>query len=354
MSYCSNCGQSTASRHGYKTPSSIAQVAAGTPKILKQSFGTRFDNLSSLSTWTVKGLSILPSDSTAIESIPFAHQNSSEWCMVLANQSDGLYLSFLLKKCKNGECLRAMLKADEIIPCGQKREVFPSKWYSLSQGGKTQQNLVRKLGTSKKEDEVILQCEIRIQCITQDKLPVAEKVEPYIHIVKGLETMFDREELTDFELHARGTVLKAHRALLSVQSPYFAAMLQQHTKEAKEGHVEVKDVSPEVLKQVLLYMYKGVAPALKDMPWDLLIAADKYQLHQLKGQCENHIASCLNVDNAAETAANAQVFSCDILWGRAVLYIKQNLCKVMSTQGWRDIIASRPEAVQCISELMAQ
>ncbi|XP_049795029.1 speckle-type POZ protein-like [Schistocerca nitens] len=129
-------------------------------------------------------------------------------------------------------------------------------------------------------------------------------------------------------------------------------MLQPHSKEAKEGSMEVTDVAPEVLKQVLLYMYTGVAPALKDMPLELLMAAEKYQLHQLKRQCETHIASCLNVDNAAATAANASVFSCDLLWDRAIVFIRHNLCEVMRTKGWAETVTVHPEVIQRISELM--
>ncbi|XP_046981480.1 speckle-type POZ protein-like [Schistocerca americana] len=278
--------------------------------------------------------------------------------MVLNNKSDGLHLVFLLTKSGSEKPLRAQLKADEIIPSGEIREVFPRSWYSLKQGEKTEMLLIRKPDATKDDDdnradEITLQCEIGMQCIVQDELAVVDAAEPHASIVSGLGEMLQKEVLTDFELHAGGTVLKAHRALLSVRSPYFAAMLQPHTKEAQEGFVKVSDVKSEVLKQVLLYVYTGVAPALREMPWDLLIAADKYQLRHLKRQCEAHIASCLSVDNAAETAANASLFSCDILWDRAVLFIKRNLYQVMRTPGWTETISTHPEAIQRISEQMA-
>ncbi|XP_047099173.1 speckle-type POZ protein-like [Schistocerca piceifrons] len=276
--------------------------------------------------------------------------------MVLQNNSDGLHLTFLLTKSGSEKPLRAQLKADEILPSGEIREVFPRSWYNLKQGEKTKMLLIRKPDATKDDnsaDEITLQCKIGMQCIVQDELAVVDAAEPHASIVRGLGEMLQKEVLTDFELHAGGTVLKAHRALLSVRSPYFAAMLQPHTKEAQEGFVKFSDVKSEALKQVLLYVYTGVAPALREMPWDLLIAADKYQLRHLKRQCEAHIASCLSVDNAAETAANASLFSCDILWDRAVLFIKRNLYQVMRTRGWTETISTHPEAIQRISEQMA-
>ncbi|XP_047099574.1 speckle-type POZ protein-like [Schistocerca piceifrons] len=354
MSFNSNNYNSCSTDKGTVT-TAIAEVAEDIKSPLNYSSGTKFKNCSTANTWTVRGLKSFTAATTCIESLPFKHQNSSTWCMVLTRDSDGLYLSFLLKDSPTEMLLRANVRADEILRTGEKREVFPSTWYNLDEGEKTEMLPVRKTETAGEgddEDEITLQCEVCIQCIVQDELPVVNTTEVQADVVRGLYEMLLKEVHTDFELHAGDTVLKAHRALLSVRSPYFADMLQPDTKEAQEGFAQVSDVKPEVLKQVLLYMYTGVAPALKDMSWDLLKAADKYQLRQLKRQCEAHIASCLNVENAAETAANASVFSCDMLWDRAVLFIKRNLSEVMCTPGWTEAGATHPEAIQRINELM--
>ncbi|XP_049795063.1 speckle-type POZ protein-like [Schistocerca nitens] len=275
--------------------------------------------------------------------------------MVLTKNSTGLNLSFMLKKSESELPLGAKVKADEVLRSGEKREVYPRTWCTLKQGQKSQMLPFRKIvtaGGTVNEDEITLQCEVCMQCIVQDELLVGEIAEPKVDLFRCLEEMLHKEVHTDFELRAGGTVTKAHKSLLAVRSPYFAAMLQPHTKEAQEGFVEVSDVKPEVLKQVLVYMYTAEAPGLKDKPWDLLMAADKYQLPQLKRQCEAYIASRLDVDNAAETAANAFVFSSDLLLQRAVHFIKRNLSQVISTPGWNEAIAAYPEAIQSISEMI--
>ncbi|XP_049795519.1 speckle-type POZ protein-like [Schistocerca nitens] len=332
----------------------IAEVATGIPTILKESSGTNFEYYTFVKTWTVRGLKTL--EGTAeIKSLSFTHQNFSKWCMVLTKKNSELFLHFLLEKCEPGKLLRAKLKADEILPSGEKREVFPSEWYELEEGRSSKMQLVRKadcIGEDNGENEITLQCEVCMRCIVHDELPTADTAEHQSDVARAVGEMYSEEVHTDFELHTEGSVLKAHKSLLSVRSPYFAALLQPHTKEAKEGFVQITDVKTEALKQVLLFMYTGVAPALKDMPWDLLIAADKFQLQQLKRQCEAHIASHLDVDNAAETAANALLFSCDMLWDRAVFFIRSNLCQVMRTPGWALVITAHPEAIQRLSELM--
>lgn len=59
-------------------------------------------------------------------------------------------------------------------------------------------------------------------------------------------------------------------------------MFQHGMTEAQNHRVEIDDVDADVLKEMLRFMYTGVAPNLERMADDLLAAADKYQLERLK------------------------------------------------------------------------
>ncbi len=48
------------------------------------------------------------------------------------------------------------------------------------------------------------------------------------------------------------------------------------------NQVTIEDLSPEVVQEVLTFVYTGQSPNLKGMSADLLRAADKYDLKQLK------------------------------------------------------------------------
>lgn len=52
--------------------------------------------------------------------------------------------------------------------------------------------------------------------------------------------------------------------------------------EARNDRVQIDDVDPDVLKEMLRFMYTGLAPNMERMADDLLAAADKYQLERLK------------------------------------------------------------------------
>lgn len=67
-----------------------------------------------------------------------------------------------------------------------------------------------------------------------------------------------------------GKELKAHKLILSAQSPVFKAKL-----EAAEGRVVIKDMTLEVAKELLKFLYTGKVEALDTLAEELLSAADK-------------------------------------------------------------------------------
>lgn len=52
--------------------------------------------------------------------------------------------------------------------------------------------------------------------------------------------------------------------------------------ESQSDRVIIDDVEPDVMKEMLRFMYTGTAPNLDRMADTLLAAADKYQLDRLK------------------------------------------------------------------------
>jgi speckle-type POZ protein len=84
--------------------------------------------------------------------------------------------------------------------------------------------------------------------------------------------------LSDVTFNVRGQKFAAHKAILSMRSPVFAAMFLHPTKEMQTGEVEVDDIDPNVFQEVLRYMYTGLTrlTAMDVTAPALLVAADKY------------------------------------------------------------------------------
>lgn len=76
-------------------------------------------------------------------------------------------------------------------------------------------------------------------------------------------------------------------------------MLAHDTKEAQESRIIIEDISADVFKQLLAFMYTGKVMAIDENPADLLVAANKYGLDRLKCLCEQALSSQLTVSNSA-------------------------------------------------------
>lgn len=89
--------------------------------------------------------------------------------------------------------------------------------------------------------------------------------------------------------------------LFLVSSPVFEAMFKTDMEEKKTNRVEIVGYSVTVLKAMLEHIYKGKTDDLEEYSMELLEIAEKYDLVDLKTDCEIAVANSLTVSNAAQT-----------------------------------------------------
>ncbi|XP_028847217.1 speckle-type POZ protein-like [Denticeps clupeoides] len=94
-----------------------------------------------------------------------------------------------------------------------------------------------------------------------------------------------------------------------------------------QNHVEIQEMDPNVLKEILIYIYWGKAPNIRQMAIKLLAAADMYLLDRLKSMCEDILCSCLTVDNAAETLILGDLHQVQHIKNDAVTFINVAILK---------------------------
>ena len=69
-------------------------------------------------------------------------------------------------------------------------------------------------------------------------------------------------------------------------------MFEHEMEESKFNRVEISDISPEVFKEMLSFLYTGKSPNLNDMAADLLAAADKVRTRNYGLYILNNIIFC--------------------------------------------------------------
>ena len=144
-------------------------------------------------------------------------------------------------------------------------------------------------------------------------------------------------------------------------------MFSHDMEEKKNCRVEVKDVEPEVMAELLRFIYTGKTAAnLESMAADLLAAADKYALERLKVMCEEALCNGLTVENVCDVLKIADLHSAEQLKAQvtkrssgelaeivgisftfqAIEFINtRHVTDVMETLGWKEMVKSHPHLI---------
>ncbi len=162
-------------------------------------------------------------------------------------------------------------------------------------------------------------------------------------ILRNLSKLLDNDSNADINFTIQNHKIAAHSAIISASSPVFAAMLEHGKfKEGLTKTVEIDDINVEVFKQLLQFLYTGVAPDY-DSPAiteQLFLAADKYQVDFLKNQCEDSLISKLTVENVIHCLVLGHLYSAPKLQEAAVDCLVINRHEVWKQQDWKELSKS--------------
>ncbi|XP_049795310.1 uncharacterized protein LOC126210186 isoform X2 [Schistocerca nitens] len=330
-------------------------VHVSRPETVQLSGSTTLKAVKAVYNWTVSGFDICPEGADNIRSPVFSHPNSSKWYVQLQKSEGNPMMCFCLVSSSNSEPVNATLKATVLDQEGSKHCVYPPVFCSLqicciSSLVCVKDNFdVKELG-----EHWTFECEVCTVEVVTENTSDADEEELHSALAEDLEQLLKSKNLTDIKLSAGGVQLDAHRAILCARSPVFRAMLSHDTKEALEGLVEISDAEPQVVSEMLRYMYTDRIQVPSDMTEQLLVVFDKYGLQDPKLKCELELARHLTIDSAADIAVYAVIHSCSFLQKVCVAFIKQNLEQVVGSGGWANIIDKYPAAVETISELLTE
>lgn len=171
-----------------------------------------------------------------------------------------------------------------------------------------------------------------------------ERASPAKNALRQLLAAFDAQRCCDarFQL-ATGEQVGAHQVILLARSGAFAAMIRG--KSAESGLVKVDDVDPEIFKHLLHYVYstEHKEPLTVPKARQLLIAADKFEMSDLKEECTNFLLSHIGLDNALDLLTWAGEHSAAKLQDACCVFVVRNGYDVVMQQGFEDLAKSHPD-----------
>ncbi|XP_060249297.1 speckle-type POZ protein-like [Meriones unguiculatus] len=182
--------------------------------------------------------------------------------------------------------------------------------------------------------------------MSQDVLSLSRQTStikvPSCNLTDEVGELWENSLFTDCCLLVSGQEFRAHKAILAARSPVFRAMFQHDMEERRKNRVEIKDLEPQVFKEMMGFIYTGKAPNLHTMATDVLAAADRYGLEGLKVMCEDALCRDLSVENAAHTLILADLHSAEQLKMQALDFITVHASEISETSGWKVMVNFHP------------
>lgn len=139
--------------------------------------------------------------------------------------------------------------------------------------------------------------------------------------------------------------------ILQARSSVVGAMFNNNMEEASTHSVTITDIEPNILKQMLTFIYTGKAPCtipyptrhtnMYDNPKELFAATDKYDLKQLMALCEQKLCQMLNVHNAVELLLFADLCRAKKLKKASMKLIVMNIGVVTKLEIWEQELSNR-------------
>ncbi|XP_065205319.1 protein roadkill-like [Planococcus citri] len=222
---------------------------------------------------------------------------------------------------------------------------LPVKEFVHSESGKTNWGLIFIKDSSKYQllwnNTLAIRCEVKFSDMNvkaEDNHQCDCNIDvPECNLSENFASLFESQEFTDVVLSINGKDFPAHKAVLAARSSVFHAMFTHTTKENELNRVEIEDINEQVVGEMLKYIYTGKCKNLNEFAGELLAAADKYDLYQLKTMCAKTLFERVSVENAASLLALADMHRVKELKNKVIKFIVSNPTEVMGTEGWENI-----------------
>ena len=187
-----------------------------------------------------------------------------------------------------------------------------------------------------------LQVNATLLCLTDysECVETSDTLVPADNIRKDLGSFCQGDLFADVTITCDGKKFRAHKLILASQSPVFKKMFEIDMRERRSGVIEVPDITPAVMSDLLAYLYTGTAPHVDTLARELLNVANKYELPRLLSICETTLASKITVRCILEMLILAELHEAKTLKKACLGFIKCNFAVICELDSWKELKAS--------------
>lgn len=208
------------------------------------------------------------------------------------------------------------------------------------------------------QDTLTLRCEFTVPCGVENILRKTNNFrrpnELEGKILLDLKKLFESEELSDLiVISSCGREFHVHKNILSARSNVFAAMFENDMLESSENIVRVTDIDGQIMYDLLHWMYTGKIESISTSnATEIIRAANKYAVEDLKLLCESVICENITMDNAVDMFVIANLHNANYLKNVCLNFIDKHMEQIMKTSGFQTLVSNRdPNFLEIFQEL---
>jgi hypothetical protein len=177
-----------------------------------------------------------------------------------------------------------------------------------------------------------------------------------VRLAHDLEKMINNKEFSDFRFIVGNKVFYGHKIFLSKRSKIYEAMFANDMEESRDNQCVIHDIECDVFEELLKFIYTGIRPKVDSMAKKLLVAAEKYEILDLKSICEDIIFRDITIENAIQTLIFADRHMATKLIDKIIDFIVINLSLFpkSSREELQKFITENPKLVLKIFDTIGQ
>lgn len=154
----------------------------------------------------------------------------------------------------------------------------------------------------------------------------------------------------DVKLISEGREIPCHKFLLITQSPVFRAMFDMNSMENKTNTVKILDSSPDVVEELVKYLYEGTLSGAKsvELMFGLLNLAEKYQMGLLTAESLDVLIDIMDVDNILKIYAVVDKLDLTELDVTDLIidFMKNNIDVIVDKEDWSSFLSDYPSLMK--------
>lgn len=163
------------------------------------------------------------------------------------------------------------------------------------------------------------------------------------NVLNCFEELLTNIEFSDVTITAKDKKFYLHKCILSIRSPVFKLMFENDMKEKNQGLVEITDIKSEILQELFQFIYSGKVNNMKKVVCELLIAAEKYCVEDLKEFCEETMCKNLTIENTVEYLNLAISTNAEKLKAYAIKWMSVHLDILCKKSEFDEFVKQHPE-----------